>query len=506
MWRRANTLKSANDGGAFIPLVSAPRAVSDLPCPSCGSSLAFVEAYQRWYCHRCLQYAPEGYGDRGAQACPTCGGILSYVRQYGRMYCYHCNAYPPEPAAAPTPVQPASAAPAASAIPPTSPEPAEIAAAKEEPPLASPSPIAAATPEPSPEPPKAEETKPDTPMPESPASGPQPMPVAAVPASPAPSPAGVPAQPEAAAPSPEMRTLAAQKPAAVRVKLFALKKSELVDLCRVYGIDSSGSKESLQDRLLDHLHELESINEAAGDAGDAKETDAPPAASAPLVSAEPVKEPEPEPASAPVARAAAPLLIQEEKPEPGTVQATDPAPAVAVTAPAVPETPRAAPKVEHPCPTCGRELAYIAQYNRHYCYYCQRYAPAGPRAKNACPTCGSTMRWIDQHRRWWCDDCQRYASADLPAPSAAAQPAATMTVIKTVPGHRHGSPAGGAGLVGFGLALYIVYAFFGFLGNLLGFVRPAGITTQMLDALQFLAFLLLAVGAIVGLYGVRHRE
>src|SRR5206468_564733 len=50
------------------------------------------------YCYACGNYAPEGYGDRGAKICPTCRGILSYVAQYDRQYCYRCNAYPADDA------------------------------------------------------------------------------------------------------------------------------------------------------------------------------------------------------------------------------------------------------------------------------------------------------------------------------------------------------------------------------------------------------------------------
>src|SRR5437879_11865713 len=67
--------------------------VISLPCPTCGSELAFLEQYQRHYCYACGNYAPEGYGERGAKICPTCRGILSYVAQYDRHYCYRCNAY-----------------------------------------------------------------------------------------------------------------------------------------------------------------------------------------------------------------------------------------------------------------------------------------------------------------------------------------------------------------------------------------------------------------------------
>src|SRR5213593_5133207 len=68
--------------------------VISLPCPTCGSELAFLEQYQRHYCYTCGNYAPEGYGDRGAKICPTCRGVLAYVSQYDRHYCYRSNAYP----------------------------------------------------------------------------------------------------------------------------------------------------------------------------------------------------------------------------------------------------------------------------------------------------------------------------------------------------------------------------------------------------------------------------
>lgn len=475
--------------------------MADLPCPTCGSALTFLDQYQRYYCHRCLQYAPEGYGDRGAQTCPTCGGLLSYVRQYGRMYCYHCNAYPPEPTATPAAAETPPPSPTPAAPEPVAPTPvAEASPAAAESVSGSTATVLVVPPEPeapqakAPEAPAPEEITPQTPEPAPDETAHEPEPPVGVP-----EPAAA-AEPVVVPPSREMQALATQKPAAVRVKLFALKKAELVDLCTVYHLDSSGPKDQLQDRLLSHLHDLES-GPSEGKAPAPEEL--PPAEP----KAAPIETPAPapsEPAPSPVA-AAIPVVLREPEPAPAAPQ---PEPVAVTPAPVAPETPRLAPRAEHPCPTCGRELTYISQYNRYYCYSCQRYAPAGARAKNACPTCGSTMRWIEQHRRWWCDSCQRYASVDLPAPGAAAVAAATATAptVKAVIVHRHGSPAGGAGLVGFGLALYIVYAFFGFLGDMLGFVRPAAITIQALDALQFFAFLLVALGAIVGLYGLRDRQ
>jgi hypothetical protein len=32
------------------------------------------------------------------------------------------------------------------------------------------------------------------------------------------------------------------------------------------------------------------------------------------------------------------------------------------------------PQPSYPCPTCGRPLTYVQQYNRWYCYSCQKYA------------------------------------------------------------------------------------------------------------------------------------
>lgn len=485
--------------------------MADLPCPSCGSPLTFLDQYQRYYCHRCLQYAPEGYGDHGAQLCPTCGAILSYVRQYGRMYCYHCNTYAPEPTPGSTET-PAAVPPSSSPSPANT--PAVTAASSPPPEAEAPSQPAdtsapsVSVPAPAPPPagpetePKAEEPKPEEPEPSGAVTTLLP-PVVAEPEAPAKTEPAQPTEPEPAPPSHEMRALAAQKPAAVRVKLFSLKKAELVDLCRVYHLDTSGTKEQLQERLLHYLHDIE-----------AGEPEVEPATrEEPAVVTEPAPPSISEGATPVVAQAEAPMVTEEPEPRAATVEAAPAAgPVVVVPVAVAEEAPRPVSKAERPCPTCGRELTFISQYNRYYCYFCQRYAPAGARSKNACPTCGATMRWIDQHHRWWCDDCQKYASPDLPSPGAAAPAvaaASTATVtapVRTVSVHRHGTPASGAGLVGFGLALYIVYAFFGFLGSMMGFVRPAGITPEMLDLLQFFAFALVALGAVVGLYGVREQE
>ncbi len=481
--------------------------MADLPCPTCGSTLTFIDQYQRYYCHRCLAYAPEGYGDHGAQTCPTCGGILSYVRQYGRMYCYRCNSYAPdqpapemkaETPAAPEP-QPAQAVATASTSEPSTsgpesePSPAGSALVLA---LTTPAPEAATEPA---EAPKAEsegQESDSSKESETPSESPPPVEPTAKAEEVAPAP-----------PSKEMQILAGAKPAAIRVKLFALKKPELVDLCRVYHLDTNGTKEDIQQRLLAYLHDVELEGEAKETAAGVQET--PPMATTSeggeQVAVPRAEEPHEVPAASGSAQPAAAAMVEEISPQ------TAPAPVIVTPAPAAAEVLHGTARAEHPCPTCARELTYISQYNRWYCYYCQRYAPAAARARNACPTCGATMRWIDQHHRWWCDACQKYASADLPAPgrvtqaAAIAEPAVATPGLRAIVVHRHGSPAGGAGLVGFGLALYMVYAFFAYLGAMMGIVTPSGITPEVLSLLQFFGFLFVALGAIAGLYGMRDR-
>jgi len=502
-----NTLKSANYGRAFIPPIQAPTGVADLPCPNCGSPLAFLDQYQRHYCLRCGQYAPEGYGDRGAKHCPTCGGILSYVSRYDRFYCYHCNLYAPEETAAPpTPSSPHAESPAV-ASQPTPPETAKAEpAAAPSTPEATPAaagtaapvpPTTPATPEPSPTPAALPETTPSTPV----------LPASTAPETPAAQP---PAEPIPQEPSPEIQKLAASKPAVVRVKIFTLKKSELIDLCKTYSLDPSGTKEQVQERLLSYLHDLESEETPSEE---------------PRASLEPTPraiEPTPAPASAPAAKlepmvsrasaatlaapAAAAVVIPVEAPQPEPATEAPPQESAPV------EVSRAPPKIEHPCPTCGRELTFIAQYDRYYCYFCQRYAPV-TRVKGACPTCGATMRWIDQHQRWWCDSCQKYASADLPKPTngAAAVPravAATTAVTAARPAvviHHHASPAVGMGLIGLGLALWIIVEFFTVLAPAMSLAINNPFTGSLGSVTVFFAFIFVAAGALLGLSNLRDR-
>lgn len=101
-----------------------------------------------------------------------------------------------------------------------------------------------------------------------------------------------------------------------------------------------------------------------------------------------------------------------------------------------------APKDMKPCPTCGRALVYVPQYQRHYCYGCQEYkqpvqlsTPAqaqAARAGNPCPTCGRELTYIQQYNRHYCYSCKAYAPLrrDTIAAIPAARPAAALTATQ----------------------------------------------------------------------------
>lgn len=503
-------------------------ALTELPCPNCGSELTFLDQYRRHYCYRCQRYAPEGYGERGAQRCPNCGGVVSYVAQYDRFYCYRCNSYPDL------------------RVPP---------AAKPAGPAAEVAPVAAATPAPSPTVNAASEKKeeapaPVAPSPATPVSPVEPTP-AAEPPQPSPEPVGKPAErpvePVEATPAIEAKPAEAErvpsspyasmKPAALRVKVFGLKKAELMDLCKDYGLDPTGTKEQLQERLLAHLRDRESkASDAAWTPKVAEEPRtaglpaSPPAetgktetitGAAPVPATRPVeivqaKIPEPEPA------ASAPAVVVEETKTETAPQAVAEEPALIIATPGpvgvpvVVEEETVPPRIEHPCPTCGRELSFISQYGRWYCYFCQRYAPSARTApKFACPSCGATLRWIPQYERWWCDRCEQYASADLPRPRSAARASASASAapIAAVAAEaataatvrRQGGPGAGIALIVFGLFLFVLLQVLTTLAPTLGYVPPIVVSTADAALMEFGAFVLVAVGAILGLAMSRRR-
>src|SRR5213083_918324 len=211
--------------------------VISLPCPTCGSELAFLEQYQRHYCYTCGNYAPEGYGDRGANICPTCRGILSYVAQYDRHYCYRCNAYPADDAVLqsleatmPVDIRPA----------PEASEPAVIAAEPQKT-VETEKPIEAGKEVEVKKEPEVEEAAEPAVTATAATTAPTRQPEEIVEEEP----------PHEEAPGPRPR------PPIVRLKIFQAKKPALMDLCKAYDLDPTGTKEQLRERLLSYLDNLE---------------------------------------------------------------------------------------------------------------------------------------------------------------------------------------------------------------------------------------------------------
>jgi predicted RNA-binding Zn-ribbon protein involved in translation (DUF1610 family) len=492
--------------------------VISLPCPTCGSELAFLEQYQRHYCYACGNYAPEGYGDRGAKICPTCRGILSYVAQYDRHYCYRCNAYPADGVVLqsledtmPVDVRPVDVPPVAEATEPTA-VVTEPETKAEEVEAAKPTDVA-----PTPEPEKTE--APTTPT--------RPMSPAPIEASP---------QPEEIVEEelpPEETKEPGPRPPIVRLKVFQAKKPALMDLCKAYDLDATGTKEQLRERLLSYLDTLE----AEAEPEPAAESEAP-------TGSAPIEQSEIEGESSHTPEEIAEVPAVEEEPEsepPASATPVEETPVVETHAAQEPtaeriETPlfvsipqsqpvvSVAPVVEpmralHPCPTCGRELTYIARYRRWYCYHCRAYAPVSE-SKFACPTCGAGLRWIAQYERWWCDSCRRYAPADLPRPESAAivtavvaatpaevaKPLFYATASSTTVTHRHRSPGSGIGFVAFGVILFVLYEMLVDLPAALSYSTGIAVAPNLAFGLRFFAFVFVALGAIMGLSAVRDRR
>ncbi len=485
--------------------------VISLPCPTCGNELAFLEQYQRHYCYTCGNYAPEGYGDRDAKICPTCRGILSYVAQYDRQYCYRCNAYPADDAVLqsleatmPVDIRPAPEASEPSVVV-TEPEKTQVA-----------------------EKPAEIENKVEPEKAAEPSVEPL-VTVALVPAPPIPQPEEIVEQelPHEEATEPRPR------PPIVRLKVFQAKKPALMDLCKAYSLDPTGTKEQLRERLLSYLDTLE--GEAEVEQGVEE-----PESSAEPATTEPAGEVERE--SWPSSSETAEAQSAEEEPARGEPTAATPptiAPEVIETRPpqesvveridspmlvSVPESQpdvSAVPAIEgtkalHPCPTCARELTYIARYRRWYCYHCRAYAPVS-QSKYACPNCGAALRWIGQYERWWCDSCRRYAPADLPKPESAvvatatsaevAKPLSYATAYPTPTiTHRHRSPGSGISLVGFGIILFVLYELLVDLPGVLSYTTGIVVAPDLAFGLRFFAFVFVALGAIMGLSAVRDRR
>ena len=479
-------LKIGNRGQAFIPKPPAPSIVVDpLPCPNCGSALTLLGQYERHFCYRCGQYAPEGYGDNGARTCANCAGILSYVASYARFYCYKCNVYasgesPRTAAGGPTP-SPTTDVPA----PASSTEPGPVPVAKSSGETASSIGLPRTSP-PEPEPPVPEEAPPE------------------------------------------------ERPPLTREGINEAKKANLLDLCKAYNLNPSGTKEQLRERLLSYLAEQEGMSRAieTEEASDREELSPVLPHVAPSPEETPVSEPvssEPEedqPAGGTV------VLLREPPGTAsyGTAMDSELSPSIPPVQDAVTETPEevsrddsptgpaqaplpiVSPRIDHPCPACGRELDFIEQYGRWYCHGCKAYAPT-KFFRHVCPTCGSTLRWIDRYARWWCDQEQRYAPADLPPPSGAGTAAIASTIVQAqgapvavADAHRHRSPSAGIGVAAVGLVMWVAYEAAIEVPQVMGLPPPIVLSPEVGLLLRFLGLLFLGVGLIAGLASARHRR
>src|SRR5439155_21076811 len=161
------------------------------------------------------------------------------------------------------------------------------------------------------------------------------------------------------------------RPPIVRLKVFQAKKPALMDLCKAYSLDSTGTKEQLRERLLSYLDTLE--GEAEVEQGvEEPESSAEPAptesagevereswpsssetAEAPSVGEEPATG-EPTAATPPTT---APEVIETRSPEESVVERID-SPMLVSVPESQPDV-SASPAVEgtkalHPCPTCAR--------------------------------------------------------------------------------------------------------------------------------------------------------
>jgi DNA-directed RNA polymerase subunit RPC12/RpoP len=77
------------------------------------------------------------------------------------------------------------------------------------------------------------------------------------------------------------------------------------------------------------------------------------------------------------------------------------------------------------CAKCGKELSWLPDHKRWYCYECKAYAgEKGVAAKaeeekgTPCPDCGSRMDYVPQYQAWHCAKCGDYKGLKGPATTA----------------------------------------------------------------------------------------
>ncbi len=63
------------------------------------------------------------------------------------------------------------------------------------------------------------------------------------------------------------------------------------------------------------------------------------------------------------------------------------------------------------CPTCGKPLIYVPQYDKWYCRNCEKYVDLPPSILEhvpKCPTCGKPLSYIEEYQKWYCYNCNKY--------------------------------------------------------------------------------------------------
>jgi len=218
------------------------------------------------------------------------------------------------------------------------------------------------------------------------------------------------------------------------------------------------------------------------------------------------------------------LAVEAPRPSPAPVAAVAPT-VQAVRAIEAPKVVEARP--ENVCPTCGRTMRYVKEYQRWWCDAERKYAAR--RVKNPCPTCGKELSYVRTYDRWYCSYEKKYApksyqaavsatvaSAPAATPAVAAQTklarasaavAATPAVAVAVPTHAHKKPLAGIALVSVGFSLVIVWFLIGTLG-ILGVIGPTALgleVYQLLAVLGLIGLVLAMAGTILGLSSVRAR-
>ncbi len=229
-------------------------------------------------------------------------------------------------------------------------------------------------------------------------------------------------------------------------------KEQLMNWCKDYSLDDGGMKYELRLRLLEHVRKQGLLlkGEKPG---------------------ETQREKAPQPAEEEVVQEAA--VVEELEEPPRAAEEASAPPRVEVEEQAIRPLQRTQ-EVQNACPTCGKELAYIPQYGRWYCYSCQSYAPSG----TSSPV------------------------STYPAQSSRQQATTAATKIRK---QRQGNPMVGISLAIVGLLMFVV-------DELLYrapavFDIPVLVTAPEIDfALRFLSIIFIALGLIAAIVLVRARR